>query len=575
MDNELHDRTRTHKSSVTEDPPTNLMGTLTRIGPGLIIAGSIVGSGELINTTKAGAEAGFWLLWLIIIGCVIKVFTQVEIGRFTVAWSQTPLRAFNEVPGPRWRANWIVWFWALVMVTVITQQGGIVGGVGQALTISFPLTERGLEHNDLQDQWVEQQVELGELFKRFPVLQETPVNITRILDLRLAASGETSHDEDSRRTARAALDRLLEVRRETIGAEHAEAFESLEQRVIALKQKLRDLGQEPYDAYLWATILGVITSIMLYVGRYGLIQMVSTVFVGLFTVLTVITLIMLQSRPEWAVSGADLGLGLSFRLPPSFEGAGRDPIFTALAAFGIIGVGATELVMYPYWCIEKGYARHTGPRDGTAAWDERARGWMRVMRVDAWLSMVVYTFATVAFYLLGAAVLGRTGLNPGGQDLIRTLAEVYVPVFGDKAQPVFLFGAFAVLYSTFFVAAAGNARTVADALGIFGFTDGTEQTRMRWTKILSAVWPMIAVALFWIVGWFGGGQQPALMVMAAGIGGALLLPIIGVGALWFRFRRCVDALRPGRLWDVMLWISFLGFLIAGAWSFYVTVEKFL
>lgn len=54
-----------HRSTMYENPPTNILGILGRLGPGLIIAGSIVGSGELIATTKTGAEAGFWLLWLI------------------------------------------------------------------------------------------------------------------------------------------------------------------------------------------------------------------------------------------------------------------------------------------------------------------------------------------------------------------------------------------------------------------------------------------------------------------------------------------------------------------------------
>ena len=35
----------------------------------------------------------------------------------------------------------------------------------------------------------------------------------------------------------------------------------------------------------------------------------------------------------------------------------KAPAFTvAFAAFGIIGVGASELIYYPYWCLEKGYA---------------------------------------------------------------------------------------------------------------------------------------------------------------------------------------------------------------------------
>ena len=91
------------QSDAVEAPPVSLGGTLLRIGPGLIIAGNIVGSGELIATTAAGAEAGFWLLWLIILGCLVKVFTQVEFGRYTIIHGETSLHALNGVPGPRLR----------------------------------------------------------------------------------------------------------------------------------------------------------------------------------------------------------------------------------------------------------------------------------------------------------------------------------------------------------------------------------------------------------------------------------------------------------------------------------------
>ena len=57
-------------------------------------------------------------------------------------------------------------------------------------------------------------------------------------------------------------------------------------------------------------------------------------------------------------------------------------------------------------------------------WCERARGWLRVMQWDAWMSAVVYTFATVAFYLLGAGVLGRVGLNPEKGAMVRTLGFI-------------------------------------------------------------------------------------------------------------------------------------------------------
>lgn len=500
-----------------EAPPRTLGATLRRLGPGMIIAGSIVGSGELIATTKVGAEAGFWLLWLIIIGCVIKVFTQVELGRYTITWSQTPLKALDSVPGPRLKVNWVLWYWAIMTVLIIAQQGGIVGGVGQALAISRPLTQHGVEYNRVQ----------GRLF------------------------GATRE--------------LAQARTQTPdGAE----IDELEREIASLTTQITEVG-EPRDAYLWAAIIAVVTSVLMFVGRYGLIQVVATVLVAMFTLVTILTLIMLQTKPDWAVSGHELATGLRFHLPPAVEGITGNPVATALAAFGIIGVGASELIQYPYWCLEKGYAKSTGPRDGTPQWTERARGWIRVLQTDAWISMVVYTFATVAFYLLGATVLWRIGLNPEKADMIRTLAEMYVPVFGEWAPVVFLFGAFAVLYSTFFVSAAGNSRIVADSLGLFGLTDGSEAARRKWTRIISTIWPLVALVVYLFV------RAPVAMVLASGIAQAIMLPMLGIAALYFRYRRSDKNLRPGRLWDLMLWLSFLGFLIVGGWALFSKLSPLL
>ncbi|MCA9061349.1 MAG: Nramp family divalent metal transporter [Planctomycetaceae bacterium] len=117
-------------------PPTTLGLILKQVGPGLIIAANIVGSGELIMTTKTGAQAGIALLWLIMIGCVIKVFVQLELGRFTISHGETTLTSLNRIPGPRLAGvNWIVLVWSFMMLTTVGQLGGIVGGVGQALSL--------------------------------------------------------------------------------------------------------------------------------------------------------------------------------------------------------------------------------------------------------------------------------------------------------------------------------------------------------------------------------------------------------------------------------------------------------
>ena len=122
------------------EPPARLRGILREVGPGLIIAGTVVGSGELIATTKTGAQAGIYLLWLIILACLIKVFVQVEIGRHTITHGETTLSALNRLPGPRLRVNWLIWYWFVMMAANAGGMGAIVGGVGQSLALAFPIT---------------------------------------------------------------------------------------------------------------------------------------------------------------------------------------------------------------------------------------------------------------------------------------------------------------------------------------------------------------------------------------------------------------------------------------------------
>lgn len=469
----------------TENPPSHIGGILRRLGPGLIIAASIVGSGELIGTTKTGADAGYSLLWLIIIGCVIKVFVQVEFGRYAVTEGVSTIEGLDRMPGPRWRVSWLVWAWlAMFVFSAVGQLGGILGGVGQLLAMRHPIT--------------------GDFARR-------------LIDIEAARAAGT-------------LDTLPPM--------------------------------TTYDDVYYSIGIAAVTAVLLVVGRYRIVQNVSTVLVAGFTAVTVFNVFALPHFSDAEVGWKFIRHGLSFSLP-SKEGA----LSTALATFGIIGVGASELIAYPYWCLECGYARFTGKRDTTEGWAHRARGWMRVMRWDAWCSMVIYTFATIAFYVLGAAVLHPKGLSPSRDGMIITLSKMYEQVFSPWGDEVFLFGAFAVLYSTLFVATAGNARVAADALGVFGFVDKTDAARRRWTKILCGVFPVFQLAVYW---W---SKDPVALVIIAGLSQALLLPLLGAAALYYRYQHCDPRIAPGKLWDAFLWLSVVGLAVAGTWGAYTEIAK--
>ena len=549
-----------------KDPPNTVGGILRQLGPGLIIAGSIVGSGELIATTAVGAEAGFALMWLIIIGCVIKVFTQIEFGRYTIVNGRTTMDGLNEVPGPRVHVNWIVWYWLIMFSASLAQLGGIVGSVGQALTITKPLTSAGALSNRYQDLQIKLTVNQALL------QQNTGGDEEKIAELNQERTALTAELEEIERPYLATeayrqVKAELDATRQQLATLDSET--SVEAKQLALRQQELEADEKKlrgppssHDEVIWAAIITSITIVVLVVGHYNLIQNFATVLVAGFTFITIGNLVHLQSLPDWRVNWEDLVAGMSFNMPPS-------GLATALMAFGIIGVGATELIQYPYWCLEKGYARWTGPRDDSAQWAARAAGWLRVMRWDAWASMLVYTFATIAFYLLGAAVLGRTGLNPAGSQMVRTLAEMYVPVFGEAAHMIFLFGAFAVLYSTFFVANASHARVCADAVRVFGLSSGGEKANRFWTVVFCALFPLICLTVYGYV------RAPKQLVLLSGLMQAIMLPMLGAAALYFRYRRCDDRVRPGKLWDICLWISGAGLLLAGGWAFFDKISAAL
>lgn len=458
--------TQAPDAASTREPPRSLAGTLRYLGPGMVVAAGLVGSGELIATTKAGAQAGIALLWVIVFGCVVKVFVQIELGRYTVSENETTLAALNRLPGPKLGANWLLWLWLIMMTTTYGLLAGILGGVGQSLAMTVPIT--------------------GDF----------------------AAALQAGDPDDAS------------------------------------------------DPRSWAVIIALATSALLFFGRYRLLETLCVGMVLFFTLITVGNVVALQTT-DYAIPVGDILRGLSFAWPEQ-PGAW----LTALAAFGIIGVGGTDLIVYPYWCLERGYARFIGRRSDDPAWGVRARGWIGVMRVDALVSMCVYTLTTVAFFFIGAAVLHTEGSDPDGMRMIATLATAYVPVFGDYARVLFLAGALAVLYSSFLVANAGAAELFTDFARVLGWLPDTATARRRMMSALSLALPMLCLVIF-LTGW-----NPVRMVVIGGLVQSLVLPAIGFSALYFRFRLVDDRLHPGRAWDAALVLSCLSLVAVGLFSLF-------
>ncbi len=252
---------------------------------------------------------------------MIKVFVQIELGRYAITHGQTTLAAFDTLPGPRLGVSWLCWLWLIMMLTTQAQIAAMEGTVGQAAHMAFPGASRAIA----------------------------------------ASAGRL---------------------------------------VPSWGLYLSD-----HQEHVWAAVTTLAAILLLLSGGYRRLERITTVLVAAVTLFTVASVLILQWT-SFRITLPNLERGFELAIPAT-------AVALAFSAFGITGVGAAELFAYPYWCIEKGYARYAGQRSAGEDWAHRARGWTRVMQLDAWISMLVFTIATVAFYFLGAAVLHPQGLDPG------------------------------------------------------------------------------------------------------------------------------------------------------------------
>lgn len=434
------------KNNARKEPPKGVLGSFRYLGPGLILSASIVGSGELIATTALGAKAGFAVLWVLILGCLIKVAVQLEYGRFCICHGIPSFQAWNQLPGPRiWRLHWSIHVGLVSFAAMVIGMGAVMGGAAQAASQAFGLSSTAL----------------------------------------------------------------------------------------------------------WIGILWIIIALLVCSGRYRLIELAAIGMNFVFVSIILFCVFAVQ-RTQFAFGWNDVAAGFGLKLP-------SEAIVLALTAFGITGLGSGEIIMYPYWCLEKGYAAWTGPRDDSPEWIQRARGWIRVMTLDAFVSMVVYTVVTVAFYFLGAAVLHGQAELKDGAELISQLSRIFTDVLGQGAKGLFMVGAFFVLFSTAFANTAGYSHVWTDLLGLYRLYDlNNPRSKRRTFALLAIAFPAIW-GLFYL--WL---PRPMLLVAILGIANSVFLIVVAYQALVFRYRQTAKCIVPGKPYDIFLLASVvaIGFVAA-------------
>ncbi|MEE3372811.1 MAG: Nramp family divalent metal transporter [Planctomycetota bacterium] len=502
-------------------PPRGWRQTLRHLGPGMILVGSVVGSGELLMTTKLGAVAGFTLLWFILLSCFIKVVVQAEVARHTISSGQTFLQVFNTLPGPSSpRPLWLTLPWLSTVA--------VASVVAVALYMQLPTESQTLVAGLL----------LG------------GGALTTVCIAALALRTASQRRLQAGRFPRPQINWFLWLWLASMLLTFVNSGAILGAAGQAVQMAFPLFGE--HGARFWAMLVAVVAAVLLLSGSYRSLEKTLVVMVATFTLLTLICTVLLQWT-DYAISWHQLQTGLTVSAPP----ATTLVVLTALAAYAGTGVAYGEMWSYTYWCVEKGYARNVGKVQPGTEWPQRARGWIRVMYTDVLLTMVVYTVSTICFYLLGAAILHANGTVPDGLKTLVILRDMYTESLADWAATLFVVGGFFVLFSTVLAGTAGFSRLLTDALGIVGVVNAEHYpTRLRFIRIFTVVMLVMFSIAYWLF-----ENPPQMLAITSSLIAAVMYPILGLGALYLRYRRVDPRIAPASWTTGWLWICGLGLAI--------------
>ncbi|MCT2592018.1 Nramp family divalent metal transporter [Streptomyces sp. N2-109] len=118
----------TEPGAADEGAPVVRKPTWRYLGPGIVVAATGVGAGDLVSTLLAGSKFGYTLLWAAVLGCLIKIALAEAVGRWHLATGRTLLDGWRSL-GP-----WTTVYFAIYVVT-----WGFIYGAAAMTSSALPL----------------------------------------------------------------------------------------------------------------------------------------------------------------------------------------------------------------------------------------------------------------------------------------------------------------------------------------------------------------------------------------------------------------------------------------------------
>ena len=468
------------------------------IGPGIVVAATGVGAGDLVATLIAGSRFGYALLWAALAGTVIKIALAEGVGRWTLASGRTIFDGWSSlgggwpIPGTGGRLNWAGVYFGLYVVL-----WGFVYGAAAMTAAALPLA--ALFGGDL---------------KLWGVL-------SGVMGLGLVWFGGYGLFEKVM-TGLVGLMFVTVVGLAIIVAPDLPAMAS------GLRPTLPE-GSVFYTLGLIGGVGGTIT-----MAAYGywanakgwrgpawmrvmrLDNGVAYVVTGVFVIaMLIVGAELLHAAGIAIIVAPDLPAMASGLRPTLPEGS----VFYTLGLIGGVG-GTITMAAYGYWANAKGW---------------RGPAWMRVMRLDNGVAYVVTGVFVIAMLIVGAELLHAAGiaLRSGERGLL-DLDQVLRDRFGRPVSLLFLLGFWATSFSSLIGVWQGVSLMFADFFGhVAGRSRGlergvagqgpAEKSRPFRAYALWLTFPPV-ILLFM--------DRPFGLIVAYGVLGSLFMPFLAGTLIW-------------------------------------------
>ncbi|MEE9421604.1 MAG: Nramp family divalent metal transporter, partial [Gammaproteobacteria bacterium] len=103
------------------------MNPFLAIGPGIVIAATGLGAGDLIAASVAGARFGTALLWVVVVGALLKFVLNENLARWQLSTSSTVVEALVERLPRFWSGYFLVYLllWSFVVAAALMAACGL------------------------------------------------------------------------------------------------------------------------------------------------------------------------------------------------------------------------------------------------------------------------------------------------------------------------------------------------------------------------------------------------------------------------------------------------------------------